>query len=106
MSKFTRRASLASYMQATISTKPETEASEMDPTIVTATVVIAGHGMSLLAQALRQRAQHHQQHASHRFLLAVAQALPSGSKVYEQRADGTSITLAVAPTRPAGHTHG
>lgn len=77
----------------------------MDPLVVTAAVVVAGHGLSLVALRLHLRAQLRREHAYYRFLLAVAQALPAGSQFHEQRADGTCLTLAVRPDLP-GSAHG
>ncbi len=53
--------------------------------------------LGLLGLWLRLRSQIRREHAHGRLLVDVVRALPGGGQVHEQRADGASLTLTVAP---------
>jgi hypothetical protein len=68
--------------------------------ILTAGVVLVGPVLSLAALWLRLRFQLHGEHERHRYLLTAAMTLPVGSRIQEQRGDGTHLTLTVGDTQP------
>lgn len=68
-----------------------------------AATAITGPGLTLLTAWLRIRWQAQREHVHHQDLVAVAQALPEGGEIRENRSDGTWTRLAV--TR-AGRAHG
>jgi hypothetical protein len=62
---------------------------------VTAGVVLLGSVLSLAGLWLRLRFQLRAERERRRYLLTAATALPAGSRIHDQRGDGTYLTLAV-----------
>jgi hypothetical protein len=63
--------------------------------IMGADTVLIGLAASLVALWLRLLFQLRSERERRRYLLVAATALPAGSRVHEQRGDGTHITIAV-----------
>lgn len=74
--------------------------SSITTAVLWGTIVIAAHGVTLLASWLRMRWQAQQELARHHALVAMVQALPEGGQIREDRSDGTWTHLAV--TRAGG----
>lgn len=65
---------------------------------------VASELTALAALWIRARWRAQAEKARGDSLIAIAEALPSGSRLREQRADGSCTTLTVpATTRPGGH---
>lgn len=65
--------------------------------IVAAAVILLGPVLSLPTLLLRHRYQLRAERERRRYLLAAA-ALPPGSRIHEQRGDGSQLILTVGPT--------
>ena len=74
----------------------------MSQGIVTASVLLLGPALSLATLWLRLRFQLWGEQERRRYFLAAARTLPLGSRVQEQRGDGTHLTLAVGNAQPDG----
>jgi hypothetical protein len=65
--------------------------------VVTAAVTLLGSGLSLTALWLRLRFALRAERERRRYLLTAATVLPAGSRIHEQRGDGSHLALAVGP---------
>lgn len=68
-------------------------------------IIVASLGAStrLLALWIRARWRVRQEEVRGDALIAIAEALPAGGRLFDQRADGSCITLTVPPTRTGDH---
>ncbi|MBO1418589.1 hypothetical protein [Streptomyces sp. FH025] len=72
----------------------------MDPLVATTVVSASGLGIRVVAavcQYLGLRWRVRQEHAHRQTLVALARALPEGSRFREIRGDGSSLSLTVPP---------
>ncbi|RBJ11553.1 hypothetical protein DRA43_00590 [Micromonospora provocatoris] len=66
-------------------------------------VAVAGNLTVLAALWIRARWRAQAEKARGDSLIAIAEALPGGGRLRDQRADGSCITLTVPATRSGGH---
>jgi hypothetical protein len=71
-----------------------------EATVATA-VILLGPVLSLAALWQRHRYELRAERERRRYLLA-ATALPPGSRIHEQRGDGSQLILIIGPTRVTG----